>query len=408
MSENVKKKLPEGWRWVKLGEVCEEKMGLRDPHKQPDTPFYYVDISSVDNNTKQIIDFKEILGKDAPSRARQIICKDDVIVATTRPNLNAVAIVPPHLDNQICSTGFCVLRAKSDLDTQYLFAFVQTKDFIESLSDLVKGALYPAVTDKQVREQMIPLPPLPTQQRLAARLNDQLATVERARLAAQAQLEEAKNLPAAYLRQVFPKVGEVLPEGWRWVKLGEVCHSINYGHTASADYSVKEPKFLRITDIQNGQVDWDLVPGCQITLAEEITNRLTDGDIVFARTGGTTGKSFLIQKPPRGVFASYLIRLTPSKQQADSNYLYLFFQSDDYWRQIKANMRGGAQPNVNATLLSQLQVPLPPLPTQQRLAARLNDQLAAVERLRLAAQAQLNEINALPAALLRKAFNGEL
>ncbi|HNW27387.1 MAG TPA: restriction endonuclease subunit S [Spirochaetota bacterium] len=179
-----------------------------------------------------------------------------------------------------------------------------------------------------------------------------------------------------------------LPNGWHWVKLGDVCDRIDYGYTASADFSIDDVKFLRITDIQNNHVNWDSVPGCKITSDEESANQLMDGDIVFARTGGTTGKSYLIQKPPRSVFASYLIRLSPSIQTVPQ-FLYSFFQSDFYWRQIKKAARGGAQPNVNASLLSKLILPLPPLPEQKRITAILNEQMDAVEKARTAAEAQL-------------------
>jgi type I restriction enzyme S subunit len=195
-----------------------------------------------------------------------------------------------------------------------------------------------------------------------------------------------------------------LPHGWRWVQLKEVCERIDYGFTASADFKATEPRFLRITDIQNGRVDWEQVPGCKINANEEAANRLADGDIVFARTGGTTGKSFLIRNPPRAVFASYLIRLRPT-DDVDSDFLYGFFQSADYWKQIKASARGGAQPNVNATILGTLNFPLPPLPEQKRIAAIINGQLAAVERARAAAEAQLKAAKDLPAAFLRDAFD---
>ncbi len=99
--------------------------------------FRYVDISSVDNQRKSIVEAKTIVGKEAPSRARQMIRANDVLVATTRPNLNAVAIVPPELDGSICSTGFCVLRSNGQVVQEYLFAFVRTGQFIRSLSDLV-------------------------------------------------------------------------------------------------------------------------------------------------------------------------------------------------------------------------------------------------------------------------------
>jgi type I restriction enzyme S subunit len=202
----------------------------------------------------------------------------------------------------------------------------------------------------------------------------------------------------------MPERTQSLPDGWRWVRLGDVCDRIDYGFTASADFSIGEPRFLRITDIQKGFVNWETVPGCEITTEEEGANRLTDGDIVFARTGATTGKSFLIRKPPRAVFASYLIRLR-LKFGVIPSFIYCFFQSEDYWKQIRANARGGAQPNVNATLLSEIAIPLPPLEEQKRIAAILNEQMGAVERARAAAEAQLEAAKALPTAYLRAVFS---
>lgn len=192
--------------------------------------------------------------------------------------------------------------------------------------------------------------------------------------------------------------------GWRTVKLGELCERIDYGFTASADFSTQEPRFLRITDIQNGRVDWDSVPGCKISVAETEQNRLCDGDIVFARTGATTGKSFLIKSPPEAVFASYLIRMR-LKKECDPEFFSLFLQGEDYWRQIRSQARGGAQPNFNASMLSALQVKLPDLPEQRRLATRLRAQMAEVENASAAVQAQLEAAQTLPAALLRAIFS---
>ncbi len=173
-----------------------------------------------------------------------------------------------------------------------------------------------------------------------------------------------------------------LPKGWRLVCIGDLCTRIDYGFTASADFKIKEPKFLRITDIQNGYVAWDKVPGCKISEKDETANLLHDSDIVFARTGGTVGKSFLINNPPRAVFASYLIRLSPN-ELVDSKFLYFFFQSNDYWGQIKASAQGGAQPNVNATVLSSLKLALPPtIEEQRRIVTVLDEQMKAVEQTR--------------------------
>jgi len=396
--------LPKGWQWVKLGDVCESKITNRDPKREPDSKFVYVDITSIDTSTKTITEPKNLLGKDAPSRARQIIQTDDVIVSTTRPNLNAVAKISKDFDNQICSTGFCVLRPNQDeLDSGFLFHFVKSKDFIQSLSDLVKGALYPAVTDKDVRAQFIPLPPLDEQRRIARRLNERLAAVESARKAADEQLQAAYQLPSVYLRDVFESKDA---KKWEVKKVLELCRRIDYGYTASADSAIKEPKFLRITDIQDGKVNWAQVPGCKINSNEEQNNLLSDGDIVFARTGATTGKSFLLRKPPRAVFASYLIRLQHN-DEVTADYLYAFFQSDSYWQQIRENARGAAQPNVNATLLGQITLPIAPVREQERIVSAINDKLDEISKMTCAIESQLAEINHLPTSLLREAFAGQ-
>jgi hypothetical protein len=138
---------------LELSELCTRNIDLIDPKRQPDHQFSYIDISAVDNQSKRITTPQRVFGKDASVRARQVIQKNDVLIATTRPNLNSVALVPESLAGQVCSTGFCVLRTNPLLDPEYLFAYVQSPMFVQALTDLVQGALYPAVTDKQVRAQ---------------------------------------------------------------------------------------------------------------------------------------------------------------------------------------------------------------------------------------------------------------
>lgn len=182
--------------------------------------------------------------------------------------------------------------------------------------------------------------------------------------------------------------------------LGDLSETIDYGVTASADSRPVGPKFLRITDIQDGAVDWSSVPYCQAEKEKLASARLARGDIVFARTGATTGKSFLIQNCPEdAVFASYLIRVRPS-HDVDPAYLAHFFDSQDYWRQISLKAAGAAQPGVNASKLKELQVPLPPLAEQKRIAAIL-DQADALRRLRRRA---LDRLNTLGQAIFQEMF----
>lgn len=163
--------------------------------------------------------------------------------------------------------------------------------------------------------------------------------------------------------------------------LSALATKIDYGVTASAVENDTGTKFLRITDIQDGSVDWSSVPFCTASANKLRGACLEDGDIVFARTGATTGKSYLINNPPAGaVFASYLIRVKPSPA-IDAKYLSYFFQSSAYWAQIRLRTKGAAQGGVNATSLSELEIPLPSLGEQRRIAAIL-DKADALRRKR--------------------------
>ncbi len=168
---------------------------------------------------------------------------------------------------------------------------------------------------------------------------------------------------------------------WETVSLDDVSKCIDYGHTASSSKSEVGPKFLRITDIQDGSVDWNKVPYCKCSTDERTRYRLEEGDIVFARTGATTGKSFLIGHcPVDAVFASYLIRVRPDRK-VYPGYLAHFFDTPNYWAQISKSSTGSTQPGVNSTKLKSLKIPLPPLAEQKRIAAIL-DKADAIRRKR--------------------------
>jgi len=157
-----------------------------------------------------------------------------------------------------------------------------------------------------------------------------------------------------------------LPDGWASAPLGEISSHIQYGYTASAIQAPKGPRFLRITDIQNGKVKWDSVPSCEITKEDAEKYGLRSGDIVFARTGATTGKSFLIDSCPQAVFASYLIRVR-SNNLMNPAFLVHSFNTPAYWRFITDNVAGNAQPNCNASKLAALPVRIAPLKEQARI-----------------------------------------
>jgi type I restriction enzyme S subunit len=179
-----------------------------------------------------------------------------------------------------------------------------------------------------------------------------------------------------------------LPFGWIWTTVNDLSLRIHYGYTASASESSKDVRMLRITDIQNGAVDWNAVPGCEIGSEQVAQYLLGNGDFLIARTGGTIGKTFLIRGAiPKSVFASYLIRIQFSPLIC-IEYLRTFFESTLYWTQLREGARGAGQPNVNSRTLAQLKVPLPPLGEQKRIVSGTDKMLAVCDQMGAAEQRQ--------------------
>ncbi|XEI33675.1 restriction endonuclease subunit S [Aeromonas veronii] len=186
--------------------------------------------------------------------------------------------------------------------------------------------------------------------------------------------------------------------------LGEVS-VINYGYTESATSDPIGPKFLRITDIQDSGVNWDDVPFCQIDATGLKKFKLAHGDIVFARTGATTGKSFLVINPPEAVFASYLIRLRLQDMSLLPEFVSLYFQSKEYWDAIRAGSSGSAQGGFNASKLAALMIPVPTLPEQQRIVAILDEAFEAIAAARTNAEQNRQNARTLFESYLEAVFN---
>ena len=171
-----------------------------------------------------------------------------------------------------------------------------------------------------------------------------------------------------------------IPESWCWVRLSEICSNIHYGYTASAS-SKGTHKLLRITDIQNNKVSWNDVPFCSLSEKEAENYTLKKGNIVIARTGGTIGKSFLINNiQEQSVFASYLIRIVLLSHVYEK-YISYYLNSPLYWDQLRSYSMGTGQPNVNSVSLGCLFIPLPPLSEQKRIVQKIEEVFSHIESL---------------------------
>ena len=198
-----------------------------------------------------------------------------------------------------------------------------------------------------------------------------------------------------------------VPEGWVWTTIGEIASSILYGVSESAK-ETGQYKLLRITDIQNNKVNWETVPFTDYDNNKAQAYLLNDGDILFARTGATVGKSYLVEGlRDSAIYASYLIRVQTSSVILPA-YIKFFFESGFYWEQISLNSVGIGQPNVNGTILAALTIPIPPYREQLRIVEEAKTWLSVIDRLDVEIDDLQTYITQAKSRILDLAIHGKL
>ena len=391
------------WNSVDIGSLCLRPETV-DPRKRPNDRFTYIDIAGIDREAKTISSTSPLLGSDAPSRARQKVQENDILVSTVRPNLNAVASVPAELDGEVASTGFCVLRpCRSLLEPRYLYYFVQTRPFIDSLLQHVRGANYPAVTDGNVKGVGLPYPGLSEQRRIVEIL-DQADALRQQRRAAD---EKAKRILPALFHKMFgdpfsAATGfEVLPLG------DERVAEIN----PRVDASLRDTtpvSFLPMSDVDEV---WGRLRCQQQRLYSEVKRGFTpfrDGDVLFAKITPCmeNGKAAIAEKLVNGYGSGstefHVLRPGP---RATPEWLYSLLRLDSFRQLAKSNFTGSAgQQRVPTGFLKQLRVPVPPLQIQQQFARYYRQFIDSID----AATETRRKQEQLFGVLLHHAFTGEL
>ena len=180
------------------------------PEKSPLQEFTYVDVSSVSNESFKIVSTQKILGKDAPSRAKKHILENDILFATVRPTLKRIAVVPSDLTNQVASTGYVVLRASEDAFPKFIFYYLFSNNFMEQMNKLQKGASYPAVTDSDVKNQRLKVPPLEIQKYVTGKIETVFEKCSIISKVNQSRVNELSAIKDSILKQVFN--GELVKE----------------------------------------------------------------------------------------------------------------------------------------------------------------------------------------------------
>ena len=220
-----------------------------------------------------------------------------------------------------------------------------------------------------------------------------------------------KILATGEVKCIDEEIPFEIPQGWEWERWGNISQSIQYGYNAPA-LEHGAIKMVRISDIQENCVLWDNVPYCQIAENDIDTYLLKVNDILFARTGGTVGKSFLVEEvPERAIYAGYLIR-TRYSSLLNPRYMKSFMESQLYWEQLKNATIATAQPNCNGKTLAKMLLPIPSTKEQDRIVEKLTQLSSFLDNYGLC-QDRLNLLNEeikekFKKSILQEAIQGKL
>lgn len=405
--KNTQRWLPSGWRWVKLGEVCTQDRKILEPHSVDAKSLTYYSLEHIESESGHILKTPSEQIEDEGKSTTFRFDERHVLYGKLRPYLNKVAV--PEAPGR-CTTEMIPLLPSDGIDRVFLAWLLRRSETVDFAMHGKTGSRMPRADMDNLLTLDVPLPPLPEQQRIAALLKEQRAAVDKARLAAQLRLEAVKALTAAYLRQVFPRPGQPLPTDWRWVKLGEVC-----------EVNPRRPLINRQDDTPTSFIPMEAVDatsgtvtGLRVRPFGEIKKGYTyfaEGNVLFAKITPCmqNGKHVIVHDLIDGIgFGTTEFHVLKTSTEIIPEWVWFFIRQPDLLRKATDHFTGAVgQQRLQPDYLANLEIPLPFLSVQQKITTLLKEQLSAVEVARIAAEAELNTINALPATLLRRAFNGE-
>lgn len=417
--------LPQGWVIATIDDIS-KKGHQRKP--LDDEELVYVDIGSIDRKLKAISAPQKLMGKHAPSRARKIINTGDVLVSLTRPNLNAVAYVSGDYDNQFASTGFEVIKTIG-IESRYIFFLVRTKDFIDSISGVTQGALYPAAKSSDVKAYSFPLPPLNEQIRIVNKLDSLLAKVD----AALNRLDKIPSLLKRFRQTVLAAAtsGELTKE-WREALDKKPSNSFMADSIDCYDGLSLELipdswcylPFHKAADIKSNLVDPKLTPE-SIHLApnhvESNTGKILElvtvqqdevisgkhkffaGQIIYSKIRPYLNKVCLVDFD--GLCSADMY---PVDAKIDTKFLLYYMLSERFLSWTSQQQGRVVLPKINQNALNRIPVPTPSLVEQKEIVRRVESLLALADVVEKQYGATKKRIDRLTQSLLAKTFRGEL
>lgn len=366
-----------------LGELCLRTSVWR-PEQDPRETIAYVDVSAVSSEQLRIVHPQQLRASEVPSRARKIIMGGDTIFATIRPKLARIALVPDGLDDELASTAFCVIRPRRDLlMPEFAYFAVQTEEFVQAVARHERGASYPAVRDKDVFGEPIPLPPLAEQRKIAAVLGKVQAAVE-----VEGELiRVTRELKQAALSQFFTRGlrGEPqratrfgpAPQSWSEEPLSS-CALVQTGIAKNAKncrFDGLEVPYLRVANVQDGRLDLSEMKTIRASAADVEATLLREGDVVLTEGGDfdKLGRGFIWEgQIPQCVHQNHVFAVRTQHGRLDPRFFAYFAQSSygkAYFLSVAHKTTNLAC--INTTKLRAFPVLLPDLAEQREIAAHL-------------------------------------
>lgn len=362
----------EEWKEYKLGDFADVQNGYA--FKSSEFSAVGVPIIKIKNivNSKINLDEAQYFNSEILAKLQPfVVCKNDILISMTGSHINQIASAVgkigkylldyPALLNQ--RVGKIFVKNTKICDKVYLYYFLNRYETQFELASNAGGSANQAnISPSQIKNLKLVLPVIPIQRRIASILSSLDDKIELNRQTNQTLEAIAQAIFKEWFVDFnFPGVSPFeneLPVGWKKVPINDLTSNIQYGFTQSSSINEVGPKFLRITDIQGGTVDWDKVPFCIVTENEARKYEIKNHDIFIARTGASTGENIYIINPPKAVFASYLIR-AQFDDPALACYVAKFLRTNEYFSYINSIMGGSAQPNANAKQLTNIEIVLP-------------------------------------------------
>jgi len=403
--------MKKGWQIKKLSEVL-HKTETINPLQVPESEFEYIDVSSVSNRTFKIEATQRLRGKDAPSRARRLVKTNDILFATVRPTLQRIAVVPEHLNNQVCSTGYFIMRPKEIIDHRFLFYSLFTTAFIEQMEMLQKGASYPAVTDSDVKSQFLLFPPLPEQQQIVDILDKAFEGIAVAKTNAEKNLQNARAVFESHLNIVFTQRSE------KWVenKLQALTTKIGSGATPRGGdeaYKSEGISLIRSLNVHDRGLRYEKLAFIDDMQAGRLSNvEVQPGDVLLNITGASIARCCIA---PDAVLPArvnqHVSIIRPIENKLDSEFLHYLLISKPYKDQLlQTGEEGGStRQAITKAQIQEFKICYPKALEEQRaIVAKLDVLAIETHRLESIYLRKLATLETLKKSLLNQAFTGNL